>query len=47
MVEMFTGMSDLALQLIFTVPIAVNEMVLAIWLIGKGFNPSALASQSA
>ena len=28
-------------------PIAVNEMVLAVWLIVKGFNPSAIASLSA
>ena len=28
-------------------PLAVNEMVLAIWLIVKGFNPSAIASGSA
>ena len=28
-------------------PIGVNEMVLAVWLIVKGFNPSAIASLSA
>lgn len=44
MVEMFTGISELGLQLIFVIPIAVNEMVLAIWLIVKGFNPTAIAS---
>jgi hypothetical protein len=27
-------------------PLAVNEMVLALWLIVKGFNPSAIASES-
>ena len=44
MVEVFTGIPELGLELIFVIPIAVNEMVLAIWLIVKGFNPSAIAS---
>ena len=32
---------------ILSVPVAANEMILAVWLIVKGFNPSALASLSA
>jgi hypothetical protein len=47
MVDMFTGISGVGLELIFVTPIAVNEMVLAGWLIVKGFNPSAIAYLSA
>ncbi|WEK54424.1 MAG: DUF4386 domain-containing protein [Candidatus Cohnella colombiensis] len=32
---------------ILALPVAANEMTLAVWLIFKGFNPSALASLSA
>jgi hypothetical protein len=44
MVDIFTGISELGLELIFALPIAVNEMVLAIWLIVKGFNPTAITA---
>ncbi len=34
-------------ELVFAAPIAVNEMTLAVWLIVKGFNPSAIVSGAA
>lgn len=38
---------DVTTGLIFALPIMTNEIFLAIWLIVKGFNPSAIASASA
>jgi hypothetical protein len=40
------GMFGVALEILWA-PLAVQEMVLALWLIVKGFNPSAIASLSA
>lgn len=38
--------SSMAIGMILALPIMANEIFLALWLIFKGFNPSAIASQS-
>jgi len=34
-------------EIVLVFPLALQEMVMAVWLIVKGFNPSAIASGSA
>ncbi len=46
MLEFFAGASELILELILTIPIAINEMVLALWLILKGFSLKAVTSST-
>ena len=36
-----------SLAILLMIPIALQEQVMAIWLIVKGFNPSAVASEPA
>jgi len=38
---------SLVLAMVLVIPIGLQEQAMAIWLIVKGFNPSAIASESA
>jgi hypothetical protein len=44
---LLAAFSGVALELVFVLPIPLNEITLAIWLIAKGFNRSVLDPQAA
>ncbi len=46
MFDVFAGVSQSILELILTIPIAAQEMVLALWLIVKGFSEPTVAPAS-
>ncbi len=43
--DVFIGVTEMLLELIFSLPIALQEMVLAVWLIVKGFNNTEILSR--
>ena len=48
LLDLFGIISPLStVQVVLALPIGLQEMVMAVWLIVKGFNPSAIASLSA
>ena len=48
LLDLFGIISDWStVQVVLALPIGLQEMVMAVWLIVKGFNPSAIASLSA